>query len=188
MWTACKENRFILFRSIYEDNYHSSDTTENLSFQMTFCDSENTVVFKNKNVKLVSCSICSKQITARSYPRHFRSHNDERPYVCDCCTKGFKNAGALSRHKREVHDRLLRFSCNICHRPFACKRTMEQHRNIHGDEKKYVCDKCGKNFKLQSSLNIHLRIHSEDNLIGCDQCDKKFRHKHSLLVHERTHR
>ena len=39
-------------------------------------------------------------------------------YSCEYCTKPFNQKSYLSRHKREVHEWILRFECEKCEKKF----------------------------------------------------------------------
>lgn len=148
---------------------------------------DTNITSDSQKVKTVSCKICDNVIVLKSYKRHLQSHADDRRYICHQCGKAFKNSGALSRHTREVHHRLLRFTCDTCKASFACRRTMEEHKRTHSTHRLYVCDKCGKGFRLQSSLNIHTKVHSNIFRFQCTFCPKKFKRKQELNSHVSIH-
>lgn len=168
-----------------------SNSTNSSNFECKSYDSESIQILKTPSteniVKTVVCEICTSSITWKSYKRHLLSHKNERHYICHQCGKGFKNSGALSRHTREVHNRLLRFKCDICEDSFTCKRTMEEHKLTHSKNRSYVCDRCGKGFRLQSSLNIHVKVHSNLFPYECTVCAQKFKRKQELHSHVSIH-
>ena len=57
---------------------------------------------KNGNKKRYSCEVCQKRFSTAWYVRvHRRSHNGERPYVCNNCGKGFMLPNVLQVHLRK---------------------------------------------------------------------------------------
>merc|ERR1719412_1531825 len=57
---------------------------------------------KNGNKKRYTCEICQKRFSTAWYVRvHRRSHNGERPYVCNNCGKGFMLPNVLQVHLRK---------------------------------------------------------------------------------------
>ncbi|NXE69769.1 E4F1 factor, partial [Calcarius ornatus] len=59
---------------------------------------------------------------------HFRTHLEDKPYVCQFCSRGFREKGSLVRHIRH-----------------------------HTGEKPFKCYKCGRGFAEHGTLNRHLR-------------------------------
>lgn len=57
---------------------------------------------KNGNKKRYTCEICQKRFSTAWYVRvHRRSHNGERPFVCNNCGKGFMLPNVLQVHLRK---------------------------------------------------------------------------------------
>ena len=57
---------------------------------------------KNGNKKRYTCEVCQKRFSTAWYVRvHRRSHNGERPYVCNNCGKGFMLPNVLQVHLRK---------------------------------------------------------------------------------------
>ncbi|RLV91754.1 hypothetical protein DV515_00014034 [Chloebia gouldiae] len=59
---------------------------------------------------------------------HFRTHLEDKPYVCHFCSRGFREKGSLVRHIRH-----------------------------HTGEKPFKCYKCGRGFAEHGTLNRHLK-------------------------------
>ena len=134
------------------------------------------------------CLQCSKHIVTRySYIRHLRIHTGEKPFTCHVCGKQFRVQALLSRHVREVHDRIKNHACDICGRRFANSTARNDHRRIHTGERPCVCQLCGKAFKTKASLFVHSKFHSNVFPHSCPHCDKRFRRRQQLNIHILLH-
>lgn len=48
------------------------------------------------------CKICRKeQAPKANWQRHFNTHSDERPYVCEECGKSYKRTDQLTAHVKK---------------------------------------------------------------------------------------
>ncbi|GFG30778.1 hypothetical protein Cfor_00171 [Coptotermes formosanus] len=134
------------------------------------------------------CDQCNKHIVTRySYVRHLRIHTGEKPFTCHVCGKQFRVQALLSRHVREVHDRIKNHACDICGRRFANSNARNDHRRTHTGERPCVCHLCGKAFKTKASLFVHSKFHSDIFPHPCSQCDKRFRRRQQLNIHMLHH-
>jgi uncharacterized protein YlaI len=61
---------------------------------------------------------------------HFRSHTQERNYLCEVCDKAFTNASDLGKH-RLIHDAVKKYRCEECKRQFTQKIHLRKHLNKH---------------------------------------------------------
>ena len=62
-----------------------------------------------------------------------RIHNDERPFTCSICGRGFRE-----------------------------KKVMKKHEALHTSERPYKCSVCGKGFLRQSNLELHSVMHQKE--------------------------
>ena len=66
-----------------------------------------------------TCDICRKKFSQNSsYKNHQRTHSDERPFVCDICSIGFKERYHLKKHTLFKHSNETREQCRVCGKRF----------------------------------------------------------------------
>ena len=57
------------------------------------------------------------------------------------------------------------FSCQICHRSYSNKYSLNHHMKVHDESKSFKCDVCWKLLGNKSSLEAHYRTLQEKNLM-----------------------
>uniref|UniRef100_A0A8D8KB57 Zinc finger protein 782 n=1 Tax=Culex pipiens TaxID=7175 RepID=A0A8D8KB57_CULPI len=82
------------------------------------------------------------------------------------------------------------FTCSICNKQFASRKTLRQHCRIHEDSsaKRFRCSHCSKPFNYSHHLKIHERTHTRETPFACSACDKEFATKDRLKNHELQHK
>ena len=63
----------------------------------------------------------------------------------------------MIRHKTSIHDRHVRYACNICGRYFFRKDKLTSHMVYHQDFNTYVCCYCSLGFKSRMLMRQHLK-------------------------------
>ena len=79
------------------------------------------------------------------------------------------------------------FNCQICHRSYSNKYSLNRHMKVHDESKAFKCGVCLKVFSYKSSLEAHYRSHTGEKPFACQICDRKFAVKQSLIRHQATH-
>uniref|UniRef100_A0A8C5FNX7 C2H2-type domain-containing protein n=1 Tax=Gadus morhua TaxID=8049 RepID=A0A8C5FNX7_GADMO len=111
--------------------------------------------------------LCGKVIPNKA--NMMRTHNDEKPYKCDQCTRGFSRKGHLKIHLR-THSGEKPYKCDQCPKRFSRTSSLKIHMRTHSGEKPYKCDQCPKRFSQNNILKNHMRTHSWEKPYKCDQC------------------
>ncbi|XP_055942010.1 histone-lysine N-methyltransferase PRDM9-like [Argiope bruennichi] len=78
------------------------------------------------------------------------------------------------------------FICVICNKQFSKKSNRDQHYRTHTGETPYVCDVCGRKFSHIGNHNRHYRTHTGERPFVCDFCNKGFAQKAHLKNHVRS--
>uniref|UniRef100_A0A1I8PBE5 C2H2-type domain-containing protein n=1 Tax=Stomoxys calcitrans TaxID=35570 RepID=A0A1I8PBE5_STOCA len=118
---------------------------------------------------------------------HIRLHIDPETHKCEICGKSSTTKYNLKLHQKIVHGESKQFECDVCHRLFNQKPTLDRRLLTHVmGEKKFFCKECDKGYVLEVQLNTHIKtVHGVDCV--CDQCGKKFRGANTLKKHLLEH-
>lgn len=116
----------------------------NTSFGATF----------NQSPGSTYCPFCKETFPDMSYFRSHMAnlHNDQMPFSCSLCGRGYLSASGLARHMQSHRGKT--FTCPICDSRFTQKFTIKPHlRTVHGLEQ---CTACSMLFKLGFEFNQHV--------------------------------
>ncbi|XP_050344219.1 zinc finger protein 528-like [Nymphalis io] len=158
---------------------------------------DNEVVVESQpNQKKYQCDKCKQifdQITA--FKQHMvGSHKSpkipilgtdavsEVKFMCTDCGKMLKNQKKFELHCLGHGDPEL--ECNKCHKVFASKFTLRNHRKIH--QRKHQCTCCTKTYSDFDDLKTHMaKIHF---VFICDLCDYTASKYSELELHKICHK
>ena len=121
---ASKKVKMIHYRDRHPAHHasllrHNAETWRQApSSQYTQCD------ICNKNIR--RCNL--KEHKLHSHAMDLTNQPVERPtYNCDICGHISKYAKDLKKHKRTVHEKILRFACKFCGKKFSNSGNLNQH-------------------------------------------------------------
>lgn len=70
----------------------------------------------------------------------------------------------LLKAHQMTHNEEKRYECDVCHKKFALKKTLQVHETSHKTDKgPYKCSYCPKSFRYVANLNTHELIHTGIN-------------------------
>ncbi|XP_075698635.1 uncharacterized protein LOC142663723 [Rhinoderma darwinii] len=142
---------------------------------------------KPEEEKPFSCPECGKGFTKKSsLIRHQLIHMGEKPFLCTVCSKSFARKSTLVEHKK-VHTSEKPYSCSDCGKCFVRKANLLDHQRIHTGEKSFICPVCGKCFTNRTILVRHQKSHTGEKPFSCSECGKCFGHKSVLVKHQIVH-
>ncbi|XP_055596516.1 gastrula zinc finger protein XlCGF26.1-like [Uranotaenia lowii] len=118
----------------------------------------------------------------------------QKMHMCCACKLKFDSKELLKAHTDEVHlpeslsyDGDLKFKCEVCHRFFKSRQSMQIHQYRMFKMKKFICSLCGKAFKEKAFLRDHENSHRQEKPYECPICNARFSIKGSYDAHVRLH-
>ena len=107
--------------------------------------------------KLSPCPYCRSLFTTdRELCDHIRSQHADRRYACQQCTCTFVSTFVLNRHVRNIHQKLVKFRCQICGKGYEDRRNYHDHMATHAGVKRNVCTICQAQFTFKRGLKVHV--------------------------------
>ena len=113
--------------------------------------------------KLSTCPYCRLLFTTdRELCDHIRSQHADRRYSCLQCPRTFVSMGVLNSHVRNIHQKLVKFRCQICGKGYDGRINYHDHMATHAGVKRNVCTICQARFTFKRSLKVHvMRFHPD---------------------------
>ncbi|KAL3875713.1 hypothetical protein ACJMK2_033641 [Sinanodonta woodiana] len=136
------------------------------------------------------CDNCSKIFLEKMYYlKHLREKICfEGANICNYCGCLKKSKTSLNEHKRRVHLKEHRFSCEYCSYTSSQHYMMRNHVNRHLGVRPYHCELCSFSAVKQSQLVSHMRTHLGEKRFKCEKCPYRATWQVQLKQHEEVHR
>ncbi|XP_055382968.1 gastrula zinc finger protein XlCGF57.1-like [Condylostylus longicornis] len=134
-----------------------------------------------------SCERCKLDLQFRNpkeYIAHLRIVHGENAFRCPICDREFSRKHDMMKHK-DTHSREPN-CCTQCNINFGFRREFNQHmKEVHNRIKKFTCNICGKIFLMHCKLTRHLETHNKIRE-NCNLCGKEFRSRRDYNAHMRN--
>ncbi|CAH3935602.1 unnamed protein product [Pieris brassicae] len=139
------------------------------------------------DLELPTCDICGYK-TFKRYRLiniHMKCHKKIRAYPCTVCSKAFKNANQLYKH-RIIHKKTMQ--CHICKTEFSNQQRLQLHISaVHDKIKPFKCSHCDYSCARKEELKLHIRSHTGDKPYACDQCSYRSGDHNAMRRHKLGH-
>jgi hypothetical protein len=176
-------------------------------FECDFCPK----VFFSRNS--IGLHLRHHLISKRKTPKTFPKPAVMSPLHCPICFKLLSSKHVLQVHIDTVHEKKVKFACDLCPRQFYNKSHLMNHMATHifrnddtfNSDRPFKCNfkNCGKFYKNQDGLRTHQKAHSGkcdfvlerpavDFLIPLDlrpfkcHCGAAFKRSRELKIHQMT--
>ena len=109
-------------------------------------------------------------------------------FPCAQCDKRFSKASEVTKHVKEIHQKIKEFPCKKCEKSFVQFSELKQHfEKVHVQARDHVCKDCGKTFHSEKVLKVHVEtVHQITSPFKCHHCDKIFSKSVNLDCHVRA--
>ena len=157
-------------------------------YKSTMMSTLNRHIKGHDNERPFSCYICKKGFqTQRIQMNHENRHLGIRPYQCKTCSSKFTTGGELFRHTQYKHSNEKAYHCTECDYKCVEKVKFDRHMRIHTGERPEQCQDCSYAASNKFSLKRHIRTHTGEKPYMCEKCDKTFTQQNALKEHTFTH-
>lgn len=137
--------------------------------------SNNSGVIGNKTATSAAIIISpSRNLTQSSNQKRNHcqqaSNNEELLFKCDICHKKFTLKQSLDSHKK-IHTAVKPYGCSMCDKSFYRRRELTRHEAVHTGYKPFSCGVCGKCFSRTDKLNRHVQTHQYKSVFRNHKCE-----------------
>ncbi|XP_050359582.1 myoneurin-like isoform X2 [Nymphalis io] len=157
---------------------------------------ENILYDYNDNSSRITCKLCQKNLSRRSFTMHMARHHpgaDNTRIKCELCNDYILKDN-LNRHLTSIHgtdsfkcrSRELT-ECDVCHKKMQ-KASLRMHKAVKHAGLGPVCEHCGKRFGNKLRLHEHYRAKHGYEKFKCNYCEFQSAGVMAMRNHERRHR
>ena len=134
------------------------------------------------------CYLCERGFKEkRTLMNHENAHLWLKPYQCQSCKSNFNSNGELDRHTKYIHTRVKSQHCTECDYRCIEKEKLRRHMRIHTGERPYQCTDCSYAAADMFKIKRHRRTHTGEKPYKCDICMMRFTQSNSLKEHRLKH-
>ncbi|XP_068081405.1 zinc finger protein 32-like, partial [Anabrus simplex] len=135
----------------------------------------------------VANMVTFKILRVKAYPQDTscNSYRGKR-FECQMCHRTFAHRGTLDGHIL-THTGQRKFQCTLCSKEFVRRSHVKAHLLTHSGEKAFHCNICGKDFGRRGNLKVHMETHTGGRRFKCEVCNKEFTQQGSLKAHMLIH-
>ena len=95
---------------------------------------------ENTGIRLKTCISCRSKLS------------------CDKCEYKCSKNSDLTKHIKQVHDKIKDIQCDKCEYKYSSNSNLKQHmKQVHDKIKDFQCDKCEYKCSFNGSLNQHIK-------------------------------
>ena len=87
---------------------------------------------------------------------HVNTRHLDRRCVCARCQCTFVTKRGLNSHVRRIHEKLCRYTCELCGKGYSDGSNYRDHIATHAGVKRNVCSICQKQFTSKNGLRAHM--------------------------------
>jgi len=143
-------------KPIYQDhmNIHTGETPH----KCDFCDKR----YKSNGTRINHMKLNHSDLYSKNYPgKTFKDRNEE--VTCEFCGISVKSKALrrhkMSKHTAQDQKP---FYCQPCDKGFVTKALFSDHMNIHTGERPHTCYFCERTFKSHANRHLHMKdAHNE---------------------------
>ena len=114
----------------------------------------------------------------------------ELQFICQHCTRKYRNLVHLRSHQAQHHFNETRFTCEACSEVFPSLDKLKEHEKVHVIIERNYCELCKKSYSSKPAIRRHaetVHVVEKQRPHQCDICDFAFTCRWHLREHLRIH-
>ncbi|GFQ68065.1 hypothetical protein TNCT_394141 [Trichonephila clavata] len=123
------------------------------------------------------CDTCQRTFQfRRHYLKHMQVHK-ETPFDKNSEYVAAFNSNIQCLDHLRTHEQESTLKCMYCSESLSSPDTRRVHENNHTRGNPFICEVCHKKYETKGSLQRHLLLHGSERLINSGECSGGFPHK-----------